>query len=232
MLRDRINTGHREFRGHPNCQAIHDDIVAWLNSIGTTSWLSGPLDTRTQGNLGETIGFRVGHRFGMGTLQCFAANAFQPLQGISKPEIDLVWMHFGKRTKDDFIILQEIKTTIRNSVSYANALKIDYDKLFGKDPRFTLNARLGAAAARLKYEQQRPDLCRRILALMAKRPSDASGVKLFPTLVHDLSSISPNGTLAGIRTHLAGKGWRNVEAWSIGLCNLAARLTRISKGQR
>src|ERR1700693_390052 len=149
--------------GNPNCDAAHTFLRDWLRKNAPnypTAWTKG--DIRTQGNLGETISFCVGAFAGHKGLKCFAANAYNPFSGISRNEIDLLWIGFGNSTLDDFVIHQEVKTTFDKDLSYADNLLKDYEKAFGKNPRFSLNTHLQAVKAKLYYEHNHPDLAARI----------------------------------------------------------------------
>jgi hypothetical protein len=103
------------WNGDPNCDAAQEFLRDWLRKNAPnypTAWTKE--DTRTQGNLGETIAFCVGAfigHVGGQDLRCFAANAFNPFSGISRSEIDLFWVGFANSAADDFAIHQEVKTT-------------------------------------------------------------------------------------------------------------------------
>ena len=75
-------------------------------------------------------------------MEAHAANAWDPLSSISRPDIDIVWAYFGELPDGDWVALQEVKTTVTNSLSIADNLIEDYDKLFGENPKLTLRTRL------------------------------------------------------------------------------------------
>jgi hypothetical protein len=218
------------WNGNPHCDAAHGFLRDWLRQNAPnypTAWTKG--DTRTQGNLGETIAFCVGAFAGHKSLQCFAANAFTPFSGISRSEIDLFWIGFGNSPSDDFAIHQEVKTTYGSDLAYADSVLKDYEKAFGKNPKFWLNTHLQAIKSRLLYEHNRPDLAARINALQATTPKNASRITAIPTIVHDLASVDPSAKMAGIAAVLTANGWNKVTAWAIGLSQLEDRLSRITR---
>jgi hypothetical protein len=148
--------------GDPDCQAAHDATLSWLSENCPTFYrTASATDTILKGNLGETITFCVGswYIFNGSHVHAFSANALKPLGGISKADIDIVWIHFGETGDDDMAILQEVKTTGEPSLSLADGLISDYDKLFGTDLRFTLHMRLQDIKNKIEYEHKRPDLC-------------------------------------------------------------------------
>ncbi|MGE4179683.1 MAG: hypothetical protein AB7J34_07640 [Limisphaerales bacterium] len=218
--------------GNPNCDAAHTYLRNWLRQhVGNfpTAWTNG--DTRTQGNLGETIAFCVGAFAGHGNLHCFPANAFNPFSGISRSDIDLLWIGFANAPTDDFVIHQEVKTTFGADLSYADSLLKDYDKAFGKNPRFQLNTHLQSVKSQLRYGYKRPDLAARVNALQATTPKNANRIIAIPTLVHDLANGDPSAKMAGISAVLTANGWSKVTAWAIGLSQLEDRLSRITRDQ-
>jgi hypothetical protein len=220
------------WNGDPNCDAAQEFLRDWLRKNAPnypTAWTKE--DTRTQGNLGETIAFCVGAfigHVGGQDLRCFAANAFNPFSGISRSEIDLFWVGFANSAADDFAIHQEVKTTYGNNLSYAESVLQDYEKAFGKEPRFWLNTHLQAIKSKLQYEHHRPDLAARINALQATTPHNANRITAIPTIVHDLASIDPLAKMTGITRALRARGWGKVTTWAIGLSQLESRLERIT----
>jgi len=222
--------------GDPDCQAAHDATLCWLQeNCPTFCPTPSAADTILKGNLGETIAFCVGYWYAFNPThdRPFAANALNPFGGISKPDIDIVWIHFGETGDDDLAVLQEIKTTGDSSLSLADGLISDYDKLFGTDPRFTLHMRLQDIKNKIEYEHKRPDLCPRIGELAGQSPQTSPRVQLCPTLVHERLASDPQTKMLAIRETLCGKGWarRAVLPWTIGLFDLNDRLLRLAMGQ-
>ncbi|MBM3226981.1 MAG: hypothetical protein FJZ47_24710 [Candidatus Tectomicrobia bacterium] len=121
--------------GDPDCQAAHDGILQWLQEKCPTFCTDLPVGGSLnilRGNLGETIAFYTGYWsvFQSVDVKSFTANALNPFGRISKPDIDIVWIHFGATTDDDLAFLQEVKTTGEVSLSLADSLISDYEKLF------------------------------------------------------------------------------------------------------
>lgn len=221
--------------GRPNCQAAHDAILKWLRShVGTFLPRNKALNTAIMGNLGETIAFVVGVQHDFSGHFCFAANAFDPLNRISRSFVDLVWLAFGKTTAEDVVFVQEVKTTVDSSLSLANELAADYYKLFGNDPALTLHTRLQAIKNELEYTLHRPKLCVRLSALAGKSPETSAQVRLVPTLVHGAKSGKAQTKMTAVRAVLSSNGWpaSSVTAWSIRLSALQRRLSRLAHGRK
>lgn len=223
--------------GNPDCQSAHDAVLDELSQFCSEFLLKAPSDDARlnilKGNLGEFIGFCIGKWGALSSHRAFAANAFTPLGSISKPEIDIVWLYFGEKPSDDIGILQEVKTTASTSLSYADNLIKDYEKLFGTDPALTLQTRLQAIKNRLEYEHKRKDLCARISNLAGQSPQTSLRIQLIPTLVYEREGNNPLTRMVAIRSALCGRGWTpsSVEAWAVGLSDLNARLVRLATGK-
>ena len=129
----------------PSANAAHATILGWLMGSVPSAFLTAtePVSNSVKGNLGEFIAYRIGSSF-IFTNQIIAdtANAADPLSRISRPDIDIVWLYFGKSASDDWAALQEVKTTGQSSLALADDLITDYDKLFGENLRLTLQTRL------------------------------------------------------------------------------------------
>jgi hypothetical protein len=231
-----VTNGVARWTGHPNCQAAHDWLLQGLKTQCLSFRPTGTiLDNNLQGNLGEFIAFFIGANHDYSTARAFAANAFAPLAANSKPEIDIVWLHFDASPENDFAVIQEAKTTVQSTLSYADALLGDYDKLFGTNMRLTLWTRLDGIKNELEYKLKRPDLIDRILRLAGKSPQTCTGIHLAPTLIHDLGcKADPFQKMIAIRTALVGKGWSQkvVLTWAVALSDLASRLVRLATGNR
>jgi hypothetical protein len=222
--------------GDPDCQAAHNATLSWLMENCPTFYSTPSTgDNILKGNLGETITFCVGYWyvFDSSHVKAFAANALNPFGGISKPDIDIVWIRFGATGIDDMAILQEVKTTGDSALSLADNLISDYDKLFGTNPRFTLHMRLQDIKNKLEYEHRQPELCPRVSELAGQSPQTSPQVQLLPTLVHERLGSDPHTKMLAIRETLYGKGWsrRAVQPWAIGLFDLNTRLLRLAMGQ-
>ena len=223
--------------GIPDCQTAHQVILQELSSFCTEFLSSAPSDDPhlniLKGNIGEFIGFCTGKWNGFASYQAFAANAFTPLSGIAKPDIDIVWLHFGDDPNNDIVVLQEIKTTGSSSLNYADRLIDDYEKLFGPDPAVTLQSRLQGIKNKIEYEHKRKDLCPRISRLGGVSPQTSLQVQLLPTLVYELTGSEPLKKMIAIRSSLCGLGWlpSSIEAWAIGLSDLNERIVKLAMGK-
>jgi hypothetical protein len=218
------------WRGDPDCAAAQDFVRKWLRenvSPYPVGWVPG--NTQLQGSLGECIAFCCAIDSWDTQPRCFAANAFNPFSGISRNEIDLLWIFFAEDPSDDVVIQQEVKTTLGMDLAYARRLLDDYKKSFGANPRCTLNTNLQAAKSRLKYEVHAPDLARRINALQAGSAKAAKHLIAIPTLIHDTASEDSVPKMAGIEAELRAEGWQEVQAWAVGLSTLPIRLENITK---
>lgn len=187
--------------GDPDCQAAHDATLCWLQkNCPAFHPTASATETILKGNLGETITFCIGYWYVFNSSHdhSFAANALNPFGGISKADIDIVWIHFGETGDEDMAILQEVKTTADSSLSLADGLISDYDKLFGTDPRFTLHMRLHGIKNIIEYGPKRPDLFPRVQELAGQSPQTSPRVQLFPTLVQERHASDPQTKMLAI----------------------------------
>jgi hypothetical protein len=189
-----------------------------------------------RGNLGESIAFCVSLWHDCDTYNAHAVNACRPLSPQSANDIDIIWVCFAATAKDDFAIVQEVKTTSGVSLSYANALIEDYDKLFGTNLNLTLKTRFKALKAVFLYTTggaQGRDWAERLSALAGDGPKTSPRIRLRPTLVHELAGTQPTPKMTAVRNTLLGKGWTPelVESWAIGLRDLDDRLLRLATGK-
>lgn len=219
--------------GDPDDNAAHQAILTWLEGAVDGGFLdhSVSISNRIKGNLGEFIAYRIGRSYVFTNGEIAStANASEPLSDISKPGIDIVWMHFGDAATDDWVALQEVKTTGQESLQLADGLIDDYDKLFGKNLRLTLQTRLTALKNELD-EQGQGHFSARINQLGGPSPDLTRGIRLFPTLLHDAEHDSSEKMVA-VRQAIIGQRWSSdvVECWSIALGDLDARLSRLAKG--
>ncbi|MCY4090691.1 MAG: hypothetical protein OXF62_07725 [Caldilineaceae bacterium] len=222
------------WEGDPDDDTAHKTILNWLRDVATTGFLGSAesLSNAVKGNLGEFIAYRLGSSY-VFTNNTIAngANTWDPLSRISRPDIDIVWLHIGDSKSDDWAAIQEVKTTGEASLRLAEDLNKDYDKLFGENVRLTIQTRLGALKNELEQQGQR-DLGPRVTALGGPSPSFANGIRLIPTLVHDAEHTSTT-KMTAIRQVLIGQGWSSdvVECWSVALSDLDSRLARLARGQ-
>jgi hypothetical protein len=219
--------------GDPNCQSAHDKVLKFLRVYFSRFMTPADFDDKVKGNLGETICLCVGIWNEYKDCLPFTANAFAPLSRISKPDIDIVWIHFGSTESDDLAILQEVKTTSDPSLQITRLLVADYEKLFGTNPRLTLQTRLGAIKMQIELQHKEPQLCSRIDRLGGQSPSTSPKVRLIPSLVQELSGPDPVPKLLVVKQTICGKGWQpdSVSTWAVRLSDLDSRLRRLSEGK-
>ena len=131
--------------GRPNCQAGHDAVLAWLGNLPGPFLSPGKVrgnDNILRGNVGESVAFCVSFWHDCGNHRVWATNAVRPFRPKSDIDIDIVWLSFTEKVRDDFAIIQEVKTTNGTDLAYGNELIVDYDKLYGTNPKLTLHTRL------------------------------------------------------------------------------------------
>jgi hypothetical protein len=228
------------WRGYPDCQAGHDAMLAWLTETVERFLSAGEAAARghiLRGNIGESIAFCVSYWHDCGNYRGHAVNACRPLNPQSAIDIDIVWVCFARKAKDDFAIVQEVKTTSGQNLSYANQLIADYEKLYGTDLDLTLRTRFKSLKKEFLFKvggKEGKDLSARLFALVGGSPSTSPKVRLRPTLVHELANTNPQSKMTWIRNTLIGKGWTPalIEAWAIGLTDLDDRLQRLATGKR
>jgi hypothetical protein len=220
--------------GNPDCQAGHVFILDKLKSAGVT-FLTDEAEVNHSviGNLGEFTSFNLGLLGSFKGHIPFPANAFNPLSGISKNEIDIVWIKFGNTSAEDIAVVQEVKTTGNPDLSYARNLLEDIDKLFEVNPKFTLHTRLQCIKNEIELKLGLPHLCPRVSELAGHLPVTSPKIRLIPTLFHELNGSDAERKMTAVRTGIIGKGWpaSAVKAWAIGLSDLDERLVRIALGQ-
>ncbi len=224
------------WQGEPDSQAAHDAVLLWLGrkfSVFHAERPTGRNVNIVKGNLGEAVALMLGDLDDYGSHHAFTANAHNPFQLKSDPDIDIVWVLFGPSPTEDVAILQEVKATGNADLSYANALLADYEKLFGVDPKLTLRTRLDALKVVAEYEWRRPELCPRITALAGNAIATSPKIRLLPTLVHESKGADPHTKMTVIRSRLVTRGWSDdcVSAWAIGFEDLDDRILRLAMGQ-
>lgn len=219
--------------GSPDCDAGHLFILNKLREFGVTFLPDvTKFSNKVVGNLGEFLAFILGIDV-FPEHKRFPANALNPLNTISKSDLDIIWIHFGKTAKDDYAIVQEVKTTGDPTLSYANDLIKDYDKLFTPDPSLSLHNRLQCLKNEIEWKLELPELCPRVSLLAGNGPSTSPKIQLLPTLFHELRDSDPQRKMVTIRSSLISRGWSPdvVKAWAIGITDLDDRLKRIALGQ-
>ena len=219
--------------GDPNDDAAHQTILAWLQDAVASGFLQPQpaLSNGVKGNLGEFIAYSIGKSYVFRNAIAHTANAWNPLSEISRPGIDIVWLHFGETEFDDWAALQEVKTTGDASLRLADSLLTDYDKLFGEDLQLTLQTRLTGLKNKLD-QLGMGHLSPRVSALAGPSPQQSPSIRLVPTLLHDAAHSSLT-KMAIVRQGLIGRHWtpRAVECWSIGLSAINHRLERLARGE-
>lgn len=222
------------WEGYPNDDDAHRRILDCLHAAVSVGFLDPlePLSNRTKGNLGEFISLIVGkdHVF-TDEVRAEPANAQNPLFDKSESGIDIVWLYFGDTETDDWVALQEVKTTGSASLGLALDIVADYEKLFGENLRLTLQARLDAIKNKLEWRGQ-GEFAPRLTSLVGPTPGSVRGIRIFPTLVHDSASNSYEN-MNHVRQCLICQGWSPefVHCWSISLSDLNDRLSRLARGQ-
>ena len=227
--------GWLSWEGDPDEDAAHQTILAWLQGAVTAGFLkpTESLANAVKGNLDEFIAYRIGESYTFTNVTiAHAANAWDPLSQISRPDVDIIWLYFGNDEVNDWAALQEVKTTGEASLGLADSLIADYEKLFGENLRLTLQTRLGALKNKLDQQGQ-GDLSPRVTALGGPTPNQARGIRLVPTLLHDAAHDS-SAKMSVVRQALFRRGWSTsaVECWSIALEDLDQCLTRLARGQQ
>jgi len=222
------------FSGAPDDDTAHRWLLHQLDSLLAPTYITGPLTSPVKGNLGEGITFCIGDTFDFAGMRSAGANLKSCTAAISKPDIDIVWIHFSHDPSEDRLWLQEVKTTGAANLSYADELITDYDKLFDAEPRLTLQARLGGIATDFRFLAHDLDATERILNLAEESlsPGQCTRISLVPTIVHQRPDAEANVKLLAVRTTLISRGWggNRVTPWSIRFGQLNDRLERLSHG--
>lgn len=235
IFHKQTTSGIELWRGDPTCQAAHEALLTVLAKTGLFLAAGDQLTTRRQGNLGEFIALNVALQAPLQHNSIHALNAFQPLQDISHAGLDVTYLYFDPTDPaKDHLYIQEVKTTSGVTLSYADTLTEDYQKLFEEDPKFTLNTRIQGLATKVELGDKRPDLSDRLRALAATEAKLCTQVKLIPTLVHEKAGTSPVTKLLAVKTAISTLGWgpAQIQPWSIALEDLIPRLTRMARGQK
>jgi hypothetical protein len=229
-----LSSGISVWRGDPDCQAAHDEIVAHLRARAANFvHPNEAAENRRKGNLGEHIAFRIGDATDFSGWERLIKNASEPLVNISTSGVDIVWAFLSSRDpSEDLVVFQETKTTADLSLDYAYSLVSDYRKLSLRNPASNLGTRLQGLANYLEYSRSVDEsIVHRIIAMGALDPRRATKVRLVPTLMHD-SGVDSVAKLLAVRASICAFGWNqaNVTPWSIVLSDLGERLERIAHG--
>ena len=222
------------WEGDPDDSGAHAEILRWLQRAVGGLFLDGQttLTNRVKGNLGELIAHGIGKTYVFTTVQISpTANGGDPLSDVSGAGLDIMWLYLGSTQNSDWMALQEVKTTSDASLSLANDLTKDYQKLFAQNGRFTLQTRLNALKNKLE-EFGLGHHASRVSAFGALNARQANGIYLVPTLVHDRANGATT-KLVAVRQTLLGQGWSTtaVDCWSISIGDIDQRLLRLSHGQ-
>lgn len=217
----------------PDDSSAHNWTLDRLTHMGLP-FSPGALSTRIQGNLGECLCMLIGASVDFEGHRCFPANAHQPLQDISRSELDIVWVWLDQNPLGDYAVLQEVKTTGAATLDYANQLIPDYEKLFGADPSCTLHTRLQAIANILEYGHGDLVHADRVRELCGLSPQLTTDVTLLPSVVCDRLLVpDPVAKMSAIRQALIALGWApdSVLAWAVRIGDLLNRLTLLKAGE-
>ena len=185
------------FWGNPDCSAGYAWIQERLRDL-CAQWLSSEdsLGDRRKGNLGEFIAFHVSRNTGLNGagFHCILGNAHKPLSSSSDPGLDIVFVYLdpsGDSTMDRLVI-QEVKTTGSASLTYADALTEDHQKLQEADTNTNLVSRVQAIKGTLKYEfGLNQAMLARVEAMGHPVAGRCTQVILLPTLVHEKVGANP-----------------------------------------
>jgi hypothetical protein len=191
------------------------------------------LSSNQFGNLGEYLAYKLGQDgyADVSSSYPFPANSQHPLNRLSGQFIDIVWIDFGEAPKDDWIALQEVKTTSVPSAGVVDGLADDYAKLFGPDMQLTLATRVGDIKRKLKQTVKRPDLATRLNRLVGTAPDSCTNVWLLPSAVHpDYARVPVR--LAAMQDAIIAQGWApdRVLTWEVAVPGLAAFLLALASG--
>jgi hypothetical protein len=106
---------------------MHAYVLDALRQIRCAFVGAGVTITMIQtGNLGEFVAYCVGYKNAFSGYRCYAANAYEPLNTISRSGIDLIWVRFAKDEADDLVLLQEVKTTGGSDMAIHAGLVADH----------------------------------------------------------------------------------------------------------
>lgn len=218
----------RCYVGDPKCE----DAYRWIREklLDTTNDFivkATDFNDRIKGNLGEFVAFHITRSEvdpGAGWY-IFYSNVDTPLSRISGSGLDICFLYLDAGDPgSDRLCIQEVKTTGSASLTYANALVADYDKLRSVDTSVNLQTRVRSLKARMRdtYGITQREILNRVQLLAHPDPSKCQKVHLLPTLVHELKGSDPATALAKVATDIAAQGWqlKLIHPVSIGLTRL------------
>lgn len=228
------------WQGDPNCQDGHNEILRWFQSLEISFFESRPssLNSILKGNIGESIAYYIGRTycFPQEQYKGYKTNAHTPFNSISGTGIDIIWLFLAQNPSEVLFVLQELKTTTsEDSLSYANRLVDDYNKLFGENPNLTLQSRINKIKNELLDEDPQSQSLGNILRpfpSLADEPARATFIRLSPTLIYDNSQHSLDdavGQMASIIDELVTMGWERsrIDCVTISFSDLEDRFLRL-----
>lgn len=228
-----VSTNNRAIHcvtGTPNCSAFYNWALTKLQDI-LSRWhlaYTGPMTPGLQGNLGEFLSYHVARQSGLSGpgFTGIALGANSPLNIGAPTGLDatIVFLSPDGDTSKDRLYVMEMKTTIVQNLSYANALVGDCAKLLDATrPSTNLANRMSGLKGFLSDTLGFSDkLLDRVEDLYRPTAAECVKVKLMPTLVHDLRYGNPVVTLDGVARRIELLGWlpTSVEPWSVSLTRL------------
>jgi hypothetical protein len=184
------------------------------------------------GNLGEFICLIIERAKTFSSCRFYPANGHRPLNTISNDGVDIIWLNLADDPQDDFIALQEIKTTGDPALTIHRQLVNDYKKHFGPSPAQTLATALQAVKARLVLSDRKPEWARRVTKMAGISPATVSKIHVMPSIVHDITAVNSEAVLLRVRTAIAALKWppELIHPRSIALTDLMNRLEQLSRG--
>jgi hypothetical protein len=196
------------------------------------------LGVRRKGNLGEFIAFHVSESNGLdgAGYYCILGNARKPLSSSSDPGLDIAFVYLapsGDRAEDR-IYIQEVKTTGKSSLAYADALTEDHQKLLEADTNTNLESRIMAIKGTLKYQFKLDAIMlSRVEAMGHPSAGKCKQIILLPTLVHEKSGAKPSAKLAQVKDDIVALGWpkANVHPRSISLTRIDDGLLSLARNE-
>lgn len=232
-------------RGDPDCAEFYEWIHTELKKV-TTTWppkITG-LTTGRRGNLGEFLSYRIARASGFhGKDRGFTLalmGALTPLQDGAPTGLDTTIVHLDPSgdTSKDCLYIMEVKTTGNvATLTYANALVDDYEKLLGKSAvAGSLGQRFNwLQAYLLEVHEFSVEELERVGDLFMPEPKDCKGIRLLPTLVHDRNAGDAKAVSALSKVadeiHLQGWGANTIEPWSIAIAKLTDCFVHLSNNE-
>jgi len=214
--------------------AAHEWLLERFKKDLKVAFIATAINSATKGNLGEATTLLIGIEHDFKDLMPFSSNGWGPTLGISRPEMDIVWIEFAEEPGEDRIYLQEVKTTGTEGLSIADGLVVDYRKLFEDDVTVTLQTRLQSIECKLRFEHQDADSADRIGRIIndIRSPETAVAIFLIPTILHGVNQRDAIIKLLAIRTSLEALGWpvSTIRPWTILLDNIDSHMERLAKG--